>query len=60
MLASEQCRSEAAKYAALAQGAKSRVEQNRYLRMERSYELMARSAEFDAALHELLQQLKAQ
>ena len=59
MFASAHCRSEAAKYAALAQGAKSRVEQNRYLRMERSYE-MARSAEFDAALHELLQQLKAQ
>jgi hypothetical protein len=41
MLASHHCRSEAARYAALAQGAKSRVEQDRYLRMKRSYELMA-------------------
>jgi hypothetical protein len=58
MLASHDCRSEAARYAMLAQGAKSRLEQDRYLRMKRSYELMARSADFDAALDELLQQWK--
>jgi hypothetical protein len=58
MLALAHCRSEAARYAVLAQGAKSRVDENRYLRMKRSYELMARSAEFDAALRDLLQQLK--
>ena len=60
MLASHHCRSEAERYAMLAQRAKSRVEQDRHLRMKRSYELMARSADFDMALGELLDQLKAQ
>ena len=58
MLASHHCRSEAERYATLAQGAKSRVEQDRHLRMKRSYELMARSADFDTALDKLLQQLR--
>jgi hypothetical protein len=60
MLASHHCRSEAARYATLEQGAKSRVEKERYLRMKRSYELLARSADFDTALDELLQQLRGQ
>ena len=60
MLASHHCRSEAERYATLARGAKSLVEQDRHLRMKRSYELMARSADFDTALDELLHQLKGQ
>jgi len=60
MLASNHCRSEAERYATLARGAKSLVEQDRHLRMKRSYDLMARSADFDLALGELLHQLKGQ
>jgi hypothetical protein len=56
MLAAHHCRSEAERFTTLAQAANSCVEQDRCLRMKRSYELMARSADFDTALDKLLQQ----
>ena len=58
MYAAQECRSKAEYYAKLAEGAKSDEERGRLLRMKRSYELMARGAEFSAALDETIQQLK--
>ena len=58
MLAAQDCRSQAERHARLAQQAKSLQDRDRHLRMERSYELMARSADFGKALDELIQTLK--
>lgn len=52
------CRSKANHYAELAQRAKSVQDRDQLLRMQRSYDLMARSADFDVALNDLIQRFK--
>jgi hypothetical protein len=58
MYAAPECRSKAAYYAKLAEDAKSEDERDRLLRMKRSYELMARGAEFSVALDQTIERLK--
>jgi|Tabmets5t2r1_1033131.scaffolds.fasta_scaffold70378_1 hypothetical protein len=58
MQAVDECRAKAEHYAKLAERAKSPDDRDRLLRMKRSYELMARGAEFDAALDDTIRELK--
>jgi hypothetical protein len=51
-------RSKAETYAELARNAASPHDRKRHLRMQRSYELLARSAEFGTSLDQLIEQLK--
>jgi len=59
MYEARECQSQAEHYARLAERAGSRRERDRLLRMKRAYELMARGAEFNASLDELMRRLKA-
>jgi len=52
-------RSRAEAYAELAQKATSSQDRERHLRMKRSYELLARSAEFGTSLDQLIQSFKS-
>ena len=52
-------RSRAESYAQLALTAKSSQDRDRLLRMKRSYDLLARSAEFGSALDRHIQSLRA-
>jgi hypothetical protein len=54
----QEWRSQSDRYAELAQGAKSSQDRERFLRMKRSYSLIARSAEFDKKLGDLITRLK--
>jgi hypothetical protein len=58
MYAAQECRFKAEYFGKLAESAKTDDERNRLLRMKRSYELMARSREFSAALDQTIQRLK--
>jgi hypothetical protein len=50
--------SQADRYAELAEGARSSQDRERFLRLKRSYALIARSAEFDKALGDVIARLK--
>ena len=58
MRQAHECRSKANHYAELAQAARSMQDRDRFLRMKRSYDLMARSADFGVELDDLIQRLK--
>jgi len=58
MRKAEECRLKANQYSERAKAASSMQERDRALRMKRSYDLMARSADFDAALGDVIRQLK--
>jgi hypothetical protein len=55
---SQEYRTRANAYAERALHARSLQERDQFRRMQRSYELLARSAEFDVSLNQLLVQLK--
>jgi len=57
MYDAKECRAQAERYGELAQRATLMRERDRFLRMQRAYALMARSADFDDALNELMEQL---
>jgi hypothetical protein len=52
-------RLQADRFAELARGAKSPEDRERFLRLKRSYVLIARSAEFDKSLGDLITRLSA-
>jgi hypothetical protein len=54
----QECSAKADHYAQLAQNANSIAERNRLQRMQRSYSLMARSAQLTASLDDLIADLK--
>ena len=54
MLSAEECRNEAQRYQILAWEAKSAAKRDHYLKMIRSYELLARSADFGTSLDEVI------
>ena len=53
-----ECRLKAEYYGELAQEARSVQDRDRFLRMKRSFDLMARSADFDDALDDLIRKLQ--
>ena len=52
-------RARAESFAELARNATSPQDRKRHLRMQRSYELLARSVEFGASLDQLIERLKS-
>ena len=57
MYDARECRAKAAQYGELARAATLLRERDRFLRMQRAYALMARSAEFDTRLEEAMRGL---
>ena len=58
MYGAQECRKKAEHCAHLARDAKSMAERDRLQRMQRSYLLAARSAQFSASLDELITRVK--
>jgi hypothetical protein len=58
MHAAQDLRLKAERYAELARGAKSPRERDLFLRLTRSYGLIARCADFDTALGDVIARLK--